>query len=84
MSIEMLFICGKKGFLLAEKRESLSWLALWWTIILWGLSFIATRVALREVCPFPLSTLPFGIGGFVFLMAERMILIGVHFGIPSF
>jgi drug/metabolite transporter (DMT)-like permease len=47
----------------------LSWLALW-AVIFWGFSFIATKVALREVHPFTLLTLRFGIGGFCLLLFQ--------------
>jgi drug/metabolite transporter (DMT)-like permease len=46
-----------------------SWPALW-AIIFWGFSFIATKVALREVHPFTLLTLRFGIGGFLLLLVQ--------------
>jgi drug/metabolite transporter (DMT)-like permease len=47
----------------------LSWPALW-AIIFWGFSFIATKVALREIHPFTLLTLRFGIGGFLLLLVQ--------------
>jgi drug/metabolite transporter (DMT)-like permease len=47
----------------------LSWPALG-AVILWGFSFIATKVALREVHPFTLLTLRFGIGGFLLLLVQ--------------
>ena len=47
----------------------LSWLALW-AVIFWGFSFIATKVALREVHPFTLLTLRYGIGGFLLLLFQ--------------
>jgi len=47
----------------------LSWLALW-AVVLWGFSFIATKVALREVHPFTLLTLRFGIGGLFLLLFQ--------------
>jgi drug/metabolite transporter (DMT)-like permease len=47
----------------------LSWAALW-AVILWGFSFIATKVALREIHPFTLLTLRFGIGGFLLLLVQ--------------
>lgn len=46
-----------------------SWPALW-AIIFWGFSFIATKVALREVHPFTLLTLRFGIGAFLLLVVQ--------------
>ena len=52
-----------------KKGKILSWPALW-AIIFWGFSFIATKVALREVHPFTLLTLRFGIGGFVLLLVQ--------------
>jgi len=47
----------------------LSWPALW-AIIFWGLSFIATKVALREIHPFTLLTLRFGLGGLLLLLFQ--------------
>lgn len=47
----------------------MSWLALW-AVIFWGFSFIATKVALREVHPFTLLTLRYGIGGFLLLLFQ--------------
>jgi drug/metabolite transporter (DMT)-like permease len=47
----------------------MSWPALW-AVILWGFSFIATKVALKEVNPFTLLTLRFGIGGFLLLLVQ--------------
>ena len=47
----------------------MSWPALW-AVVFWGFSFIATKVALREVHPFTLLTLRFGIGGFLLLLAQ--------------
>jgi len=47
----------------------LSWQALW-AVIFWGLSFIATKVALREVHPFALLTLRFGMGGLLLLLFQ--------------
>ena len=53
-----------------ERGEKiLSWPALG-AVILWGFSFIATKVALREVHPFTLLTLRFGIGGFLLLLVQ--------------
>lgn len=54
---------------LREKGKTLSWPALW-AVIFWGFSFIATKVALREVHPFTLLTLRFGIGGFLLLLVQ--------------
>jgi drug/metabolite transporter (DMT)-like permease len=54
---------------LIEKGKTLSWLALS-AVIFWGFSFIATKVALREVHPFTLLTLRFGIGGFLLLLVQ--------------
>jgi len=50
-------------------REVLSWQALW-AIIFWGMSFIATKVALREIHPFTLLTLRFGMGGLLLLLFQ--------------
>jgi drug/metabolite transporter (DMT)-like permease len=47
----------------------MSWPALW-AVILWGFSFIATKMALKEVNPFTLLTLRFGIGGFLLLLVQ--------------
>jgi len=47
----------------------LSWPALW-AIIFWGFSFIATKVALREIHPFTLLVLRFGIGGGLLLLFQ--------------
>jgi drug/metabolite transporter (DMT)-like permease len=52
-----------------DKGEVMSWPALW-AIIFWGFSFIATKVALKEVNPFTLLTLRFGIGGFLLLLVQ--------------
>jgi drug/metabolite transporter (DMT)-like permease len=41
-----------------------------WAVVFWGFSFIATKVALREVHPFTLLTLRFGIGGFLLLLVR--------------
>jgi drug/metabolite transporter (DMT)-like permease len=41
-----------------------------WAIIIWGLSFIATKVALREIHPFTLLTLRFGMGGLLLLLFQ--------------
>ena len=47
----------------------MSWPALW-AAIFWGCSFIATKVALKELSPFTLLTLRFGIGGILLLLAQ--------------
>ena len=47
----------------------LSWPALG-AVIFWGFSFIATKVALREVHPFALLALRFGIGAFFLLLIQ--------------
>lgn len=47
----------------------MSWPALW-AVFFWGLSFIATKMALKEVHPFTLLTLRFGIGGFLLLLVQ--------------
>ena len=49
----------------------MSWPALL-AIVFWGFSFIATKVALREVDPFTLLTLRFGIGGFLLLLVQLL------------
>lgn len=51
------------------KGKILSWPALW-AVFFWGLSFIATKMALKEVHPFTLLTLRFGIGGFLLLLVQ--------------
>jgi drug/metabolite transporter (DMT)-like permease len=48
---------------------TLSWTALL-AIIFWGFSFIATKMALKEMNPFTLLTLRFGIGGFLLLLVQ--------------
>ena len=47
----------------------MSWPALF-AVIFWGFSFIATKVALREVHPFTLLTLRFGMGGLLLLLVQ--------------
>ena len=47
----------------------MSWGALW-AIIFWGFSFIATKVALKEVHPFMLLTLRYGIGVLLLLFVQ--------------
>jgi drug/metabolite transporter (DMT)-like permease len=47
----------------------LSWPALWATII-WGFSFIATKIALEELSPFTLTAVRFGIGGVLLLLVQ--------------
>ncbi len=47
----------------------MSWGALW-AIIFWGISFIATKVALREVHPFVLLTLRYAIGSLLLLFIQ--------------
>jgi drug/metabolite transporter (DMT)-like permease len=54
---------------LAERRTPLSWPALWATII-WGFSFIATKIALKELSPFTLTAVRFGIGGLLLLLVQ--------------
>jgi len=66
--MKIFLICDKNGTIEKEKTD-LSWPALW-AIIFWGFSFIATKVALREVHPFTLLTLRFGIGGFLLLLVQ--------------
>jgi drug/metabolite transporter (DMT)-like permease len=41
-----------------------------WAVIFWGFSFIATKVVLREIHPFTLLTLRFGIGGSLLLLVQ--------------
>ena len=52
-----------------EEEKILSWPALL-AIIIWGFSFIATKTALREVHPFTLLTLRFGMGGLLLLLFQ--------------
>jgi drug/metabolite transporter (DMT)-like permease len=52
-----------------REEKALSWPALW-AVIFWGFSFIATKVVLREIHPFTLLTLRFGIGGFLLLLVQ--------------
>jgi len=47
----------------------LSWPALW-AIIFWGFSFIATKVSLKEVHPFTILTLRFGIGAVLLFFVQ--------------
>jgi drug/metabolite transporter (DMT)-like permease len=47
----------------------MSWPALWAAII-WGFSFIATKIALRELSPFTLTALRFGIGGLLLFLVQ--------------
>lgn len=47
----------------------MSWPALW-SIIFWGFSFIATKVALREVHPVALLAIRFGIGASLLLLFQ--------------
>jgi len=47
----------------------LSWPALW-AVFFWGLSFIATKVALKEIHPFTLLTVRFGMGGLLLLLFQ--------------
>ena len=47
----------------------MSWPALWATII-WGFSFIATKIALKELSPFTLTAVRFGIGGLLLLLVQ--------------
>jgi drug/metabolite transporter (DMT)-like permease len=47
----------------------LSWPALW-AIIFWGFSFIATKVALKEVHPFTLLTLRYAIGALLLFLVQ--------------
>jgi drug/metabolite transporter (DMT)-like permease len=65
---ENFLICGKNG-MIGKERTDLSWPALW-AVIFWGFSFIAVKVALKEVNPFTLLTLRFGIGGFLLLLIQ--------------
>jgi len=66
--MKIFLICDKNGTIEKEKTD-LSWPALW-AIIFWGFSFIATKVALREVHPFTLLTLRFGMGGLLLLLFQ--------------
>src|SRR4030065_1915795 len=47
----------------------MSWTALW-AVIFWGFSFIATKVALKEVHPFTLLTLRYAIGALLLLLVQ--------------
>jgi len=47
----------------------LSWAALW-AIIFWGVSFIATKVALKEIHPFMLLTLRYAIGALLLFIFQ--------------
>jgi drug/metabolite transporter (DMT)-like permease len=50
-------------------KQDVSWPALW-AIIFWGFSFIATKVALKEVHPFSLLAMRFGIGACLLLFFQ--------------
>ena len=65
---KIFLICDKNGTI-GKERTNLSWPALW-AVIFWGLSFIATKVALREIHPFTLLTLRFGMGGLLLLLFQ--------------
>jgi len=65
---KIFLICDKKGAI-GKESTNLSWPALW-AVIFWGLSFIATKVALREIHPFTLLTLRFGMGGLLLLLFQ--------------
>lgn len=52
-----------------SEEKSLSWQALS-AVIFWGFSFIATKVALREVHPFTLLTLRYAIGALLLLLVQ--------------
>ena len=52
-----------------REAETLSWPALL-AIVIWGFSFIAIKTALREVHPFTLLTLRFGMGGLLLLLFQ--------------
>lgn len=47
----------------------MSWRALW-AIIFWGISFIATKIALREIHPFMLLTLRYAIGALLLFLFQ--------------
>ncbi len=47
----------------------MSWTALW-AVIFWGFSFIATKVALREIHPFALLALRYAIGVLLLLLVQ--------------
>ncbi len=47
----------------------MSWTALW-AVIFWGFSFIATKVALREIHPFVLLALRYAIGVLLLLLVQ--------------
>ena len=66
--MKILSICVRRGCFF-EREKILSWPALW-AIIFWGLSFIATKVALKEVHPLTLLTLRFGMGGVLLLLFQ--------------
>jgi drug/metabolite transporter (DMT)-like permease len=59
----------KMNVIKGRESETLSWPALL-AIIIWGFSFIATKTALREVHPFTLLTLRFGMGGLLLLLFQ--------------
>jgi drug/metabolite transporter (DMT)-like permease len=52
-----------------KEATSLSWPALA-AVIFWGFSFIATKTVIRELHPFPLLALRFGIGAFLLFVVQ--------------
>ena len=80
MSVKTRFICIiRRDAIRGKEPKNLSWSVLL-AVIFWGFSFIATKVALREVDPFTLVTLRFGIGALLLLIIQlhqRRRLFGV-------
>jgi len=68
--VKILLFCGNGEYIEKEIEEFvMSWQALL-AVIFWGFSFIATKVALREVHPFTLLTLRYAIGALLLLLFQ--------------
>jgi len=62
-------LCYKGCTVQCEREEEVSWPALF-AVIFWGFSFVATKVALKEVHPFALLALRFGVGACLLLLVQ--------------
>jgi len=68
--VKSLLFCGNGEYIEKEIEEFIvSWQALL-AVIFWGFSFIATKVALKEVHPFTLLTLRYAIGALLLLLVQ--------------
>lgn len=68
--MKFLVFYGNGEYIEKELEEFImSWQALL-AVIFWGMSFIATKVALREVHPFTLLTLRYAIGALLLLLVQ--------------